>query len=366
MYRGLLVLATTLLLGASGALTSPDLDAQGAPDPVRAALAKRIDEDRNGTGALVGLLTPEGRSFAVHGRGRSDGPAVAPDTIAEIGSIGKVFTAFLLADMVERGEVALDDPVRKYLPASVTVPSFQGKEISLADLATHTSGLPRDSVPVDMKSDRSPYAGYTADQLFAFLGRYRLERAPGAQWEYSNVGVASLGQALALRAGTDYDALVRRRLFDPLGMTDTRIAFDAGQSARRATGHNLKLMPVPPWTGGVTAPTGGYSSTAVDVMKFAADVLNPESPRRAVYARMTSVKRPGSGRRVQQTLGWELFYLGANEIIAHNGGTFGFEARLLVDMTRKRAVIAWANGQSSGRSVIPLVGAAIDQPTLQR
>ena len=355
------ILASALV---TAALASSGFGAQDPRDPVRAALARRTDEARQGTGAVVGLLTPEGRSFAAYGRVSVGGPEATADTIVEVGSIGKVFTGFLLADMVERGEVALDDPVRKYLPASVTVPAFRGKDISLVDLATHTSGLPRDSVPVDLESDRSPYAGYTADQLFAFLGQYRLERAPGAQWEYSNVGMGLLGHALALRAGADYEDLVRRRLFDPLGMTDTRIAFDAGQSARRATGHNPKLMPVPPWTGGVIAPAGGFSSTAVDMLKFAADVLNPESPRRAVYARMTAVKRSTAEKGVQQTLGWDLFRRGPSELLAKSGGTFGFESRLVVDTTRKRAVIAWANGRS-GNGVTALVGAAIDQARLQ-
>ena len=179
-----------------------------AQDALRAALMGRIDQAKHGTGAVVGLLTPQGRSFAVYGRVRDDGPPATPDTIAEIGSIGKVFTAFLLADMVERGDVALDDPVRKFLPSSVTVPSFGGKDITLVDLATHTSGLPRDSVPVDLESDRSPYEGYTAEQLYAFLGRHPLERAPGARWEYSNVawgcwGTRSRGaQAWSTRRST--------------------------------------------------------------------------------------------------------------------------------------------------------------------
>ncbi len=82
------------------------------------------------------------------------GPAAGPDTVAEIGSLGKLFTAFLLADMVERGEVALNDPVQKYLPASVKVPSRGGKQILLVDLATHFSGLPRDSVEVDREQGR--------------------------------------------------------------------------------------------------------------------------------------------------------------------------------------------------------------------
>ena len=90
-----------------------NLDAQDSRDPLRSALVKRIDEAKLGTGGAIGLLTPEGRSFAAYGRISIGGPEPTPDTVFEIGSITKVFTAFLLADMAERGEVALDDPVRK-------------------------------------------------------------------------------------------------------------------------------------------------------------------------------------------------------------------------------------------------------------
>ena len=116
---------------------------------------------------------------------------------------------------------------------------------------------------------------------------------------------------------------------------------------------------------GVIAPTGEWNSTAADMLKFAADVLDERSPRRSIYTRMTSVKRPGSeAGRNQQALRWEQFRFGGSDMLAHNGGTFGFEARLLVDTTRKRAVVAWANGRS-GNGVINLVGAALGQATLQ-
>ena len=251
-----------------------NLGAQDSRDPLRSALAKRIDEAKLGTGGVIGLLTPEGRSFAAYGRISIGGPEPTPDTVFEIGSITKVFTAFLLADMAERGEVALDDPVRKYLPASVVVPSRGRKEISLVDLATHSSGLPRDSVEVDLSKDDSPYAGYTAADLYAFLGRHRLERDPGSQVSYSNVGVGLLGHALALRAGVSYGALMRSRVFEPLGMTSTSVTPDAERQASRATGHNRKLGPVPPWTGGVIDPAGSVNSTAADMLKFAAAVLD--------------------------------------------------------------------------------------------
>lgn len=337
--------------------------AQADRDPLRAAMAKRIDEGKQGTGAVVGLLTPEGRSFATYGRTSLGGPEATPDTIFEIGSITKVFTAFLLADMVERGEVVLNDPVRKFLPASVSIPSWRGKEITLVDLATQTSGLPRDSVKVDLNSETSAYADYTAGELYAFLGGYRLEREPGSKYEYSNIGIGLLGHALALRAGVSYEDLLRRRILEPLGMTSTAITLNAEQRSRRATGYN-KLSALQPWTGGVIDPAGSLNSTAADMLKFGAAMVDPNSPLKAAFARMTSVRRPSDGPRSDQVLGWGIFRLGPNELVGHSGGTLGFQTRLIVDLTRKRSVVAWINGQ--GESVTDLVGLALDRANLSQ
>ena len=109
----------------------------------------------------------------------------------------KVFTALLLADMAGRGEVALADPVAKHLPSGFKVPARSGRSITLLDLATHTSGLPF------MPDEGVP--------LSEFLGRHELRREIGAEWEYSNLGYWLLGEALAFRAGMDFESLRLRR-----------------------------------------------------------------------------------------------------------------------------------------------------------
>jgi CubicO group peptidase (beta-lactamase class C family) len=340
------------------------LAGQANRDALRLAMAKRIDEAKQGTGAVVGLITPQGKSFATYGRVSLEGPEATPDTIFEIGSITKVFTSFLLGDMVERGEVMLDDPVRRFLPSSVTMPSRNGKQITLVDLATQTSGLPRDSVKVDLTATTSPYADYSANQLYAFLRSIRLDRDPGSKYEYSNVGMGLLGHALALRAGISYEDLLRRRIFEPLGMTSTTITLNAEHRARRATGYNVKLLALPPWTGGVIDPAGSINSTASDMLKFGAAMVDSNSPLKGAFARMTSVRRPSDGPRSDQVLGWGIFKLGSNELVGHSGGTFGFQSRLIVDLTRKRSVVAWINN-GQGDSVTDLVGLALDRASLQ-
>jgi CubicO group peptidase (beta-lactamase class C family) len=321
----------------------PLVGVQESANPLRAALAKRVDEAKEGTGAIVGMLTRRGRSFTSYGRARADGPEITAETIFEIGSITKVFTALLLADMVEHGEVALDDPVRKYLPNGVTVPSRGRRDITLSDLATHTSGLPRDPTNLDLRSLDDPYAEYRAADLHAFLAGYSLQRDPGTQFEYSNVGMGLLGHALATRASLSYEAILTRRVLGPLGMKNTSVVVDEERRSRRATGHSQAVAPVPWWHFDAMAGAGAMNSTAQDMLVFAEAAMGADTPLKAAFARMTSVRRP-TGGGTDQVLGWDAFRYQGNEVLAKSGVTNGFRSRFFVDRTGHRAVIVLING----------------------
>src|SRR3972149_8582837 len=245
--------------GQSRPATLPDSE-------IQKILAERIDVSHQGVGIVVGVIDANGRRGIAHGRARAADPRpLDSDTIFEIGSGTKVCTALLLADMVQRGEVALDDPISKYLPSGVKAPERNGRAIALVDLATHTSGLPR--VPANLRpaTFQDPYADYTAEHLDAFLSSYELPREPGTKFEYSNLGGGLLGYLLARRAGMDYAALVRARITGPLGMTSTTAARPGDEDGPRlAAGHNAPLQPGPPghlhvlpgWGGGGLEPEG--------------------------------------------------------------------------------------------------------------
>src|ERR1017187_2809021 len=129
---------------------------------IRAILADRIDTLHQNVGIAVGIVDANGRRFVSYGSfSVKDRRPVGNDTVFEIGSTTKVFTSTILADMVQRGEVSLDDPVAKYLPADVKMPQRGGKQITLIDLATHTSGLPRMPSNFAPKDNENPYADYT-------------------------------------------------------------------------------------------------------------------------------------------------------------------------------------------------------------
>ncbi|HIA47622.1 MAG TPA: class A beta-lactamase-related serine hydrolase [Candidatus Hydrogenedentes bacterium] len=157
----------------------------------------------------------------------------------EIGSITKVFTTTLLADMHLKGEVHLDDPASEFLPASVVLRNRKGVDVTLRHLATHTSGLPRVPGNVGLKNIRSgnPYAKYTVEDMYEFLSKSRFVTAPGAMYTYSNLGMGLLGHIPSLVTEIGFEELVLERICRPLGMSDTAIGLSEDQLGRLAPGH---------------------------------------------------------------------------------------------------------------------------------
>ncbi len=266
----------------------------------------------------------------------------------EIGSATKVFTSLLLADMVQRGEVALDDPVVKYLPASVKMPQRNGRSITLVDLATHTSGLPRMPTNFTPKDNANPYADYSVEQLYQFLSGYQLTRDIDSQYEYSNLGGGLLGHVLARRAGTDYETLVRSRICDPLGMKDTRITLTPEMKARLAVGHNQALESVENWDLPTLAGAGALRSTANDLLKFlAANLGYTKSPLAPAMAAMLTVRRPTGQPGLEVALAWHIYTVNGKEIVWHNGGTGGYRSFMGFDPKARIGVAALSNASTA-------------------
>lgn len=320
-----------------GAMTAPAAHRQAPPRPdqsvapdskIHGILVDRIDRVRQSVGIVVGVIGPEGRRVIAYGhRDQGDPRPLNCDTIFEIGSVTKVFTALLLTDMVQRGEVKLDDPVAKYLPQDVKMPECDGRSITLKTLANHTSGLPRLPANLDPKDPANPYTDYTVDQLIQFLSGYKLTRDVGAQYEYSNVGAGLLGVALARRAGTGYEALVRSRICEPLGMDSTSITLAPEMRARLAAGHTATLSPAPNWDIPTLAGAGALRSSANDLLTFLAASLGyaKSSPAPAMSA-LLKVSRPTGVRGLRIALGWHVWRRRAAEIVWHNGGTGGYRS----------------------------------------
>ncbi|MCZ0736620.1 serine hydrolase [Phreatobacter sp. AB_2022a] len=294
-------------------------------EAIRAILTARIDAHRQSHGIVVGVIEPHGRRVVAHGRmGRDDPRPVETDTLFEIGSITKPFTALLLADMVARGELALDDPLAKYLPGGVDAPVRAGRTVTLADLATHTSGLP--SLPDDFAPGDSgnPYADYTLAQLYGFLSRFVPATDIGTTFGYSNLGYGLLGQALAHRAGIGYAGLVAARITAPLGMTSTMIAVSGEAAERFAPAHGADLAPVAHWDLPTLAGAGALRSTTRDLMHFIEAALGYRESRLAeAFAAMLQLRRPTGLPGAAIGLGWMIEEIAGDTLVWHNGGTGG-------------------------------------------
>ena len=314
-------------------------------DEIRRILAERIDARKQAVGIVAGVIDPAGRRVIGHGKlAAGDTRTPDGDTVFEIGSVTKVFTALLLADMVARGEVALDDPVSKYLPQEVRMPRRGGRDITLQDLATHTSALPRLPSPFTPKNPANPYADYSVEDLYRFLSSHELRRDIGSQYEYSNLGGGLLGHVLARRAGMDYESLVRARITGPLGMNDTRIALTPEMKSRLASGHNERLAPVANWDLPTLAGAGALRSTVNDLLKFVAVPLgDPNRPLAKAMSAMLAVRRPTGAPTLEIALGWHVAKRGGREIVWHNGGTGGYRSIVAFDPVARAGVVVLSN-----------------------
>jgi len=317
---------------------------------IRKMLAERVDTlagKEDGVGIVVGVVGPRGRRVVSYGHlDHADPRPLDGDTGFEIGSVTKVFTALLLADMVQKGEVALADPVAKYLPA-VKIPERNGRSITLLDLATHTSGLPfmPDALPA---FDDSAATKYGAARLYRFLAGYELPRDSGAEWDYSNIGYWLLGQALTSRAAMDFESLLRTRVIAPLKLTSTAITPSPKMKAHLAVGHNAVLQPSGPFS---TVPiyaemsaAGGLASTANDLLTFLAAAMGYErSPLAPAMATLLSTRRPTPSHGQAQALGWVVIGEGDDQLIVHDGGTWGYVSAVAWDPRTRVGVVVLSN-----------------------
>jgi CubicO group peptidase (beta-lactamase class C family) len=333
-------LTVALILCCSLGLVAQALPPQLAtPKQIHDMLVERIDVEHKSDGIVVGVIDKHEREIISYGKFDPNDPrAVDGETVFEIGSITKVFTALLLSDMALRGEVKLKDPVQKYLPASVHMPSRDGKQITLLDLADHHSGLP---------GQASNYNNtYTTEEMYAFLDHYTLTRDPGAKYEYSNFGMGLLGQVLARRAGTDYETLLRTRITGPLGMTHTAVYPTPEMQAHLTPGHGdgIKSPPIPI---DAMEAAGAIRSNLDDMFIFlAANMGLMKTPLHPAMKPMLKVRRPGPPG-VEVGLGWHIVEQRGTQAARHNGQTYGYHSFLAFEPRRQVGVVVLSNSSVS-------------------
>ena len=316
-------------------------------DAIRQMLAERVRI--KGAGAVVGVIEPAGRRVITNGN------AVNGDTIFQIGSCTKPFTSLLLADMVVRGEVALDDPASKYLPRGVRMPRARPAHDARQDLATMCRACRRCRRIFAARRSPIPSPAYTPGLLNQFLATYELDRAPGEKWAYSNLGVSVLGRLLAQRAGTNYEALLTERVLGPLGLRDTTISLSKDQARRLAKGLDRYGNRAAIWEMRTLQASGSLRSSANDLLEFLSVYLGQRETAlsRAIELQL-SVR---ASVRNAQALGWGTGKVEDREIFAHEGGKPGYRAFIAFDRVKQRGVVVLVNANIELRP--SLIGAWI-------
>lgn len=315
-------------------------------DDLRAFLARRMAH--NGVGVVIGVIEPAGRRVVAYGRsGTPDERPLDGDTIFLVGSVSKSFVGLVLADMIRRGEVKLDDPASKFLPRGVKMPR-RGRPIALADLSTHTSGLPAWPTNINLLAEPDPIEAYTVQDLYRFLSTYTPPREPGGVPQYSNLGVSLLGRLLGLRAGKEYEALLSERVLQPLGMRSTAIRLSPEQLKRLAFGHDKDLQPTYTAETKTLYPSGALRSSANDLLTYlAANLGYVDTPLAEAMRYQRSAVRVRRGADPSEfALGWIVRRVRGHEIFYHDGGKQGYRSIVAFDPERRIGVVVLANARS--------------------
>ena len=308
------------------------------PDRVEKAIQDRIAA---GQYPVVVIAVVDGDKTEVRGFGKlPDGKPATGDTVFEIGSVTKTFTATLLADAVLKKSVRLDQPVADLLPGW-TLPS--GTKITLEAIATQRSGLPRMPGNFAPADPANPYADYTEDKLKAFLTGYELPREPGAKYEYSNLGFALLGTALAHHAKTSYGALLQQIAFGPLGMSDSAVVATEAQRPHLAPGHNEQGKSAKNWDLDAFAPAGAIRSTGNDMLKYLKANMAAVPDTAMALAQSPRAAIDEGGNRIG--LAW--MTTGKSGVVWHNGMTGGYASYVGFTADRKHGVVILTNAAVS-------------------
>jgi serine-type D-Ala-D-Ala carboxypeptidase/endopeptidase len=352
-------------------------------DKLKETIQSLVDNNNKTNAAIViGLVDPNGTQFYGYGNmSNANHITVNKDTIFAIGSITKVFTTILLADMVNRGLVNLDDPIEKYLPTSIKVPTFNGQKITLENLATHTSGLSEfpsshcvsnfngtddddeDSIQARLffiECDKN----YTFDQLYQDLSNTTLIREPGLKFEYSTFGISLLGHILALKSGMSYDRLVEERILNVLGMNSTSIVLSDAQKSRLAIGH-LNGQELPFWNASrPIVPAGGLHSSVADMLKFASANLglidtrinNAMKESHIIIHDSSLGKAFSNNYTAYVSLGWLIATDFGTQIVEHNGETAdGYNSFIGLNTSKEKGIVIIASASSIDIDVANIV-----------
>jgi len=283
------------------------------------------------------------------------GVPVTADSLFQIGSITKVWTATLVMQLVEEGKLDLDTPIREYLPEFGLADPAAAAAVTARQLLSHTAGFEGDVFTDTGRGDdclqKYVETLHTDPQLFP----------PGEQFSYNNAGYCVLGRLVEVLRGDPFDACLSRRLFGPLGLEHAAASPYEAILHQVAVGHlpgenGAAPSPAPVWAlARSNSPAGSVlAMRAADLLSFARmhrRAGQADSGQRLLAPEMVSamqrrqVEVPELAMMGQAWgLGWELYRFGESEVFGHDGGTIGQAAFLRVVPARDLGLVLLTNG----------------------
>ena len=333
-------------------------------------------------GISVGLIDENETQFFNFGEIKKEsGIEPTSDTLYEIGSMTKTFTAILTVKLQDEGSLSLDEPIVNYLP-EFSNSNFDKNRITLRHLITHTSGLveipkreyPKNIIKLVFRTGKGKlfpprYSMETSDFLKE-VSRLKLQDNPGTKFRYSNTGVGLVGKILGRVTSLSYEELLKNRILIPLNMNDTTVTLSEKHKERLSTGYLYTGKESDPIHLPAVASAGNMYSTVNDLLKFLrANILHAEDsslssvlkycmstridPMFSFYQKSVSKLTYG----VQSSeigLGWIIADLKNIQIIQHSGGTEGFSTTMMMNPNDRTGVVALTNAALKDNGVLSI------------
>ncbi|TAG90116.1 MAG: DUF3887 domain-containing protein [Bacteroidetes bacterium] len=297
-------------------------------------------------GLSIGIIKNGKMQFYHYGETKKNN-AKLPDnnTLYEIGSVSKTFTALLLAQAVENKKTTLNTPINTYLPKNIPSLEYNNKKITLENLANHSAGLPR--LPDNLLNNpntisTNPYKNYTEKDLFDFLEKYKLTKEILKQYEYSNLGFGLLGTILEKINKKTYEEQIISQICKPLNMQNTKITLnEKDKNQYFAQGYDEESNAVSSWEFQSLAGAGAIRSNVEDLLNYVSAYLNP--PKKMANAMNLTQKLTFEFGQNKVGLGWHIIKIKENEVWQHAGGTAGFRSVAAFCPTTKNAIVVLSN-----------------------
>jgi CubicO group peptidase (beta-lactamase class C family) len=273
------------------------------------------------------------------------------ETIYEIGSITKTFTALLMIDFLQSNSLSIEDPINNYLPSDIPLLQHNSNPIRIKHLLNHTSGLPR--LPDDFETGmdpNNPYKHYDSTKVFNYLKNFTLQTDPGLTWEYSNLGAGISGLILERQNHKSYEDLLIEKICTLLGLSKTKISLNSNDSSNYAVGYNTYGFETHYWDDlNAFKGAGAIKSNAKDLISYGKTILNHESSLlKTQIDSCLNVTYENNDLRMAS--GWLNLKFNGYECIFHDGGTGGFNSYIVINKEKNIVFVILFNNTPSSKT----------------